>query len=333
MSRIFTAFTLAALLAGCDGENPFQAEVAAVAPVVPVTPPTTPIIDPDNPVNANGIPTVLANDLQSVAYNPVAGTLSVDMLALDRTDSDIPLQAYTPNASLTALAPGYEVFTYQDDPLDRMFVAIVAQDANDNVVGAIVMDGGQFTKFFGGGFYATDGNYTPGTGLNDTGLVSYAGDYAALTNLDANGNELLVPGGTPNPAILPGQPAQISGSIFINADFGDNTVNGAIYDRAFQNLAGPSGPILAVPDVYLIPTAITDAGTFFGEVEHPAQENVGAYGGTFGGVNAQGVAGTTNLDGDWLPTVENEAEFGVFVLTQCGQAGQDPICASIPVSP
>lgn len=317
-------------LAGCDGENPFMTTPA-------VTPGAAPVIDPDNPVSANGIPEALTgNNLELVAYDPVAGTLSVDMAALDKNDSDIPLESYMPNAALTALTPGYQVFTYQDDPLDRMFVAIVAQSPDGAVMGAVVMDGGQFNKFFGGGFYATDGDYTPGSGPNDTGLVSYAGNYAALTNLDADGSQLLTPGGSPDPVLLPDQPAQISGQVFINADFGDNTLNGAIYNRAFTNL----DPVLqaaiggaALEDVILTPTDITDAGTFFGTVETSDQDAVGSYGGTFGGTEASAVAGVTSLDGDWLDTIDNEAEFGVFVLTQCGQPGEDPICASIPVNP
>ena len=217
-----------------------------------------------------------------------------------------------------------------------MFVAIVAQSNDGSVVGAVVMDGGQFTKFFSGGFYATDGNYTPGKPTNDTGLVSYAGVYAGLSNLNADGVGLLpVPDDT-NDAILPDQPAQIVGNIFINADFQDNTVNGAIYNRAFVNLNPALEAFLGGPeleDVFLIPTAITTEGTFFGTVENPEQEGIGNYGGTFGGTEASGVAGTTHLDGDWVELVDNEVEFGIFLLTQCGQDGEDALCDAIPVNP
>ena len=330
MSRIFTALTVAALLAGCDSANPFMGSDD-------VDPGVAPVIDPDNPVSPNGIPEALTNgNLAAVQYDPSGGgTLLVDMNALDRNDNDIPLEQYLPNANLTAFAPGYQVFSYQDDGLDRMFVAIVAQDVNGSVVGAVVMDGGQFTKFFGGGFYATDSAYTPGVGSNDTGLVSYAGTYAGLSNLNADGAELIGAPGA-DPAILPDQPAQISGNIFLNVDFGDNTINGAIYDRAFQNL----DPLLEAAiggsdlnDVFLIPADITDAGTFFGDVENPAQDNVGNYGGAFGGTEAVGVAGVLHLDGDTIGAVDEEEEFGVFVLTQCGRPGADALCASIPVNP
>ncbi|WP_281984003.1 thymidylate synthase [Thalassorhabdomicrobium marinisediminis] len=329
MSRLFMALGLTAALAACDSENPFDQE-----PVV--EDPETPVIEEGEEVSSEGIPLALADNLQSVAYVPGTGsdpgTLSVDMLALDRTDSDIPLQDYTPNAALTALAPGYEVFSYQDDALDRMFVAIVAQSNDGSVLGAVVMDGGQFTKFFGGGFYATDGDYTPGSGPNDTGLVSYAGTYAGLSNLNADGNELMTPPPGTDPALLPDQPAQITGDIFLNADFGDNQVNGAIYNRAFVNLDPALQALIGgneLEDVYLIPADITDEGTFFGTAENPAQEGIGSYGGTFGGTEAAGVAGVVHLDGDTIPGIENEDEFGVFVLTQCGQPGEDPVCAAV----
>lgn len=325
MSRLFTVIAVTALLAGCDSSNPFDDTD------VVVDPDPAPVIDPENPVSPNGIPAALTGgNLESVEYDPSAGTLSVDMAALDRNDEEIPLESYVPNAALTALAPGYQVFSYQDDALDRMFVAIVAQDTSGSVVGAVVMDGGQFNKFFGGGFYATDGSYTPGSAANDTGLVSYAGNYAALTNIIAEGDQLMTPNGSPDDSILPSQPGQITGSIFINADFGDNTINGAIYDRALVNV-GPT--VVGIPDVVLTPTAITDAGSFFGVVENDEQDAVGNYGGTFGGTEAAGVAGVTNLEGDWLPNVEDEAEFGVFVLSQCGQPGEAAICNDIPVNP
>lgn len=329
---ITTLLSSLLLLSACGGggSNPFDEDDVEVET-------DTPVIDDGEVVSSDGIPAALSGvggavNLESVAYDPDAGTLAVDLFALDRTDSDIPLQDYVFNQNLTDLAPGYEVYSFQDDALDRMFVAIVAQSDDGSVLGAAVMDGGQFNRFFGGGFYATDGNYTPGTGENDTGLVSYAGNYAGLTNLDADGSELLaVPAGT-DASLLPGQPAQVTGSVFINADFGDNAVNGVIYDRAFENLNPGFGP-LALEDVVLIPTAITDTGTFFGTAENPAQEGIGSYGGTFGGTEASGVAGVIALDGDFIPDIDNEHEFGVFVLTQCGQANDDALCDAIPVNP
>lgn len=333
MSRIILALALATSLAACDSANPFMGGDDDTDTG------DTPVIDDGEEVTTDGIPEALADDLRSVAFDPDAGTLSVDMAALDRSDTDIPLSNYSPNPALATpemTAQGYQTFSYQDDALDRMFIAIVAQTPDGSVVGAVVLDGGQFSKFFSGGFYATDGEYTPGVPENDTGLVSYAGTYAGLTNLDAVGNELLpVPAGTDDD-IRPDQSAQVVGDIFINADFQDNTINGTIYNRAFVNLSPVFDAAFDGSDlntINLIPATITDAGTFFGTAENPEQESVGNYGGTFGGTEASGIAGTTNLNGDWIPEIDNEIEFGVFVLTQCGQPGDDALCDTIPVNP
>jgi hypothetical protein len=332
MSRLITAVAITALLAGCDGENPFQVDEV-------VAPGEAPIIDPDNPVSANGIPEALTGgNLEFVEYNPTGNTLSVDMSALDRNDVDVPLESYIYDQNLATAAmtaQGYQVFRYQDDPLDRLFFAIVARSPDGSVVGAVVVDGGQFNSFFGGGFYATDGNYTPGNPSSDTGLVSYAGTYAGLLNSGGDGSILKdVPAGTDD-SLLPGQPGQVVGNIFINADFDDNTINGAIYDRALVTLV-PGMPAVVssngLADVFLTPAGITDAGTFFGTAENSDRVVVGNFGGTFGGEEAAGVAGVTHLT-DFIDGVDNEEEFGVFVLTQCGQTSDDPLCNSIPVNP
>ncbi|MEL6958321.1 MAG: hypothetical protein AAGL89_05145 [Pseudomonadota bacterium] len=339
MSRPLTAFAMIAALAACDDANPFQGGEIDGTPTDP------PVIDPDNPIAPNGLPEALAGNLNAVAYNPGSGTLSVEMASLDQTSIDYPLAQYTENLNLTTPAlqsAGYQVYSYQDDGLDRMFVAIVAESNDGSVQGAVVMDGGQFLRFFGGGVYATDGTFTPGVPENDTGLVSYAGTYGGLSNLDADGAELI--GVPPIPedddgSLLPAQPAQLEGGIFLNADFGDNTINGAIIDRSWTNL----NPVLAaiptindLEDVFLLPADITDAGTFFGTtsvVIDGDESQVGSYGGAFGGIEAPGVAGVVHLDGDYIEDIENEEEFGVFVLTQCGQPGEASLCDFIPVNP
>lgn len=317
------------LLAACGDGNPFSSVNTGGDPD-----------DGDVVTDADEIPEALSNDLSNVAYNPTSGSLFVDITALDEVTDDYPLERYQPNAALQALSPaidaqGYRIYSFQDDALDRMFVAIVSQSPDGSATGAVVMDGGQFTKFFGGVNYsATD--FTPGSSENDTGLVSYAGTYAGLSNLDADGAQLLTPATPVDPEILPAQPAMIESPIFLNADFGDNTVNGAIYERSFVNLAPAIETLLGGPDlptVYLIPTDITDEGTFFGNAQNPAQEDIGTYGGAFGGDNATAVAGGIHLDGDFIPGIDNEEEFGVFVLVQCGQPGDDAICANIPVNP
>ena len=332
MIRYSLALAALLALAACDNDNPF---LAAGADTPVDTPP-----DEESPVTDAGVPEFLANNLTAISYDPANNTLSVDMYALDRNDLDVPLEGYTRNLALEADAPaGYQVYSYQDDALDRMFVAIVARSPDGSVEGAIVVDGGQFTKFFGGGYYGrVSGDYDPGQASNDTGLVSYAGNYAGLSNFDADGDELLPPAGSPDPSILPSQPAQITGEIFLNVDFDDNSVNGGIYNRSFTNLAPAIEAALGSPnleDIFIIPTAITNDGTFFGEgnVVDDEQNPIGSAGGVFGGTDSAGLAGTVRLDGDFIDGLENEAEYGVFVLVQCGQAGDAALCDSIPVNP
>lgn len=339
MTRIFTTAAISlALLAGCDNANPFDDDTSGGTGGTGDTPV---IDDTGGEVTTAGIPTALAGNLESVAYDPNAGTLSVDMAALDRNDVELDLEEYNRNTNLETpemVAENYQVYSFQDDGLDRMFVAIVAESPDGSVQGAVIMDGGQFTRFFGGGFYATDGSYSPGVPTNDTGLVSYAGLYAGLSNIDADGAELIpVPIGTPG-QLLPDQPGQVQGDIFFNVDFGDNSINGAIYNRSWVNLhpALVGNPDYDLNDVYLLPADITTEGAFFGDaVSHDSggiEISVGNYGGTFGGTEAPGAAGTTHLT-DYLENVEFEEEFGVFVLTQCGQPGEAAICGTIPVNP
>lgn len=309
MFRTIAATAALVLLTACGDGQPFDFGV-----------PNTPV--PETP-SANGIPEKLGGNLEAVSYVPNAstgGSLSVTITSLDTT----PLvAAYTRNAALDV--PGYTAFSIQEDPLDRMFIAMIARSADGTVQGALVQDGGQFTKYFGGTSYSQIGAYSPHVPSQpNSGLVSYAGDYVGTLNGGApRPNEALpIPPGT-NPANFPEQPLRITGQVFINADFTDNTVNGAISDRELIDLN------VAIPDVFLIPTAIATNGVFYGDVEDLAQTNVGNYGGTFGGIGATAVAGSIRLTGDFIPTFDREEEYGIFVLTQCGQTGDAPICDAV----
>jgi hypothetical protein len=68
-------------------------------------------------------------------------------------------------------------------------------------------------------------------------------------------------------------------------------------------------------------------GEFYGDAQNPTQAGIGNYGGIFGGANAEGVAGGIFVENH--VGVENADEYGVFVLTQCGLTGADPICATV----
>lgn len=273
----------------------------------------------DDPNAAIVIPDALKESLTSATYNPAGGgTLVLNMQALDSSQLNQP---YVRNASLD-VGP-YQAFTYQDDPLDRHFTALVAQVGS--VRAGTVADGGQFNRYYRGGFYERDGGFTPPT---TSGLVSYAGTYAAVTNGAAPGADLLpVTGPVVDSSRLPRQTARIQGNIFLNVDFADNAVNGNIIDRTLVDYG------VALPDIVLVPTEIAANGTFSGTTEYADQTVNGDYGGIFGGANAGAVGGIVALDnfdgpGDPLGYVDEE-EHGTFVLIQCGMPGDAPICPNV----
>lgn len=322
MSRFLTAALCSvALLAGCDSANPFT------------DPGTDTDTDTDTDTGGGGggggttTPDGSVENVESISYTPGSSTITVTGIPFDGVDPAFPESEYAANATLTALAPGYAVYTNQEDPLDRLYIAVVAESSDGGVQAGVAADGGQFTTFYGGGYYTQIGTYTPGTGQ-----VSYAGNYVGLSNLDADGSELQPPTVPVDPGLLPDQSAQILGEILLNVDFGQNQVEGGIVDLQYVNI--DPGYVATygsadLPDVFLIAADITEGGAFSGSVENPAQEGIGTYSGTFGGDGATSIGGVVVLDGDWDPNVINEKQFGVFVLTQCGQPGDDPICATV----
>lgn len=275
-------------------------------------------------VDPSAIPEALRGDLNSVTYNAAAGTLVLDMHALDSPQLNA---VYNRTAVLDI--GHYQAYTLQDDPLDRHFTALVAQsgDPDQSVRAGVVSDGGQFNRVFDGGFYERTGNYTPPPASALTGLVSYAGVYAGVTNVNAPGGQLLpVPG--PAGTDLPAQSARTSGDIFLNVDFTNNVVNGDITNRVLVDYG------TALPTIVLIAADIdSTTGVFAGATEYGDQTVTGSYGGIFGGANASAVGGVVHLDefdgtGDPLG-LENEIEQGVFVLIQCGLPGDAPICSNV----
>lgn len=270
--------------------------------------------DPDAIV----IPDGLKESLASATYNPAgAGTLVLNMQSLDSPQVQA---AYQRNPGLD-IGP-YRAFTLQNDPLDRHFTALVAQVGS--VRAGTVSDGGQFNRYYRGGFYERDGGFTPPT---VSGLVSYAGTYAGVTNVSAPGADLLPIPGPVDPSRAPRQSARVQGDIFLNVDFSNNAVNGNIIDRVLVD----SGT--ALPNIVLVPADIAANGTFAGRTEYDDQTVNGDYGGIFGGTDAGAVGGIVALnsfDGpsDSLGFTEEE-EHGTFVLIQCGMPGEAPICANV----
>ncbi|MEM6480290.1 MAG: thymidylate synthase [Pseudomonadota bacterium] len=328
MKRIVASFMLPAFLLACgSGSNPFDQGPAAGAP--DDAPPTAP---------PAGIPTSISNDLTQVTFDPATNTLIVDSLTLD----NVPLRSvYTRRPGLDR--NGYAAFTTQNDALDRHSTSYFGQSNNDQSVRAgVAVTGGPRNRFFGGAFYERDGAYSPPPVTPTTGLVSYAGNYVGLINIDfidrgGPRDDLIVPPGTTPLELIPGQAITIEGRAFINADFADNAIEGNIFDRSFVD--GPAaGTVL--PSLVLISTDIGTDGSFAGTVEYDSVSEgpdavgtpIGDWGGILGGPNASGLAGAISLrefDGLNNPLgLEGEEEFGIFVLDQCGQPVDDAVgCA------
>lgn len=309
--------TLALAACGGDGTNPFMDDEE-----------TTDGGGEDS--SAAAIPESVAGDVDEIVYDPATQTLTVSGVSLENTDYSA---TYARAASMDILdengAVAYEAYFTQSDPLDRPAIAFARQSGNSGAVrGSVAVTGGQFNRYFGGTYYERDGDYTPPPVTDQNqGLVSYAGEYAGLTNVQDTGNALVLsPSGSAPGVLVPGSPAVIEGRIFLNVDFADNSVNGAIYNRDFRDYPGT----YTLPNVILVATGIDSTGRFSGETveyEGVLNNDIGDYSGIFGGPNAEAVAGgvrLTQFDGVGNPAgFENEEEYGVFVLDQCGTADEN----------
>ena len=276
--------------------------------------------DPGEVLDISLVPADLKVNVNAIAFNGTSLQVNID-----GADTTPLLATYTRDSSLDV--NGYLAFRMQEDALDRLFIALAKESADGAVRAITVADGGQFNYYFGGGVFERDGAFdrpTIGTGPG-AGQVSYAGSYSAVTNVGLTGGPTFVGIAVPpdtDSSIIPGQPSRVSGDIFLNANFADNTVNGAIYNRLIVDTG------FDLRTVILVPTAIAENGTFAGNAEFDVEEVIGTYGGIFGGTDANSVAGLVHLtqfEDDW----DNEQEHGVFVLTQCGPNNTLPICDDV----
>ena len=315
MNRALLILALAGGLAACGDGQPFEFGGEVVDP------------GEDNSGSTNEVPEAIARNLDLVSGSAGDASVTVQVTGLD--GPAVPV-SFARNANLDV--PGYLAYTYQDDRLDRFFVAMVQNSADGAMLGSAVISGGQFNEYYGGTYYERITGYTP-----ETGQVSYAGSYVGLTNLNLRGDQLIAVLPGDDPAVWPLQPFIISADIFINANFDEPTriANGAIYNRiivdtdliaANGNQPSADGELL---DLALTQAAIDADGNFTGQVVLPDRTVVGTYSGQFGGLNGSSVSGGLFLDGDWWDAADNENEIGLFVLNQCGEAGDDPICAGL----
>ncbi len=276
------------------------------------------------------VPTSLSNNLISAKVIPGTDgdpdTLLVAISGLDTTPIDATWER-KPSLDI----PGYQAYFIQEDALDRLFVGLAASSADGSVSAVVAGDGGQFNTFYSGAQYERVGGYTPpdatlsGPG---TGQVSYKGKYAGLLNGGGGRDEAIPipPERDTDPQEIPEQPAQVTGDVFVNANFADNLVNGVIKNRT----ADVDGFSTNLESVVLAPADIAANGTFEGGGQRPAErdpdkQQVGTYGGVFGGTDASSIAGAISIDEVYLADVDpdealidNALERGVFVLDQCG---------------
>ena len=316
-------FALVAALAACSGDgspNPVNGNQPG---------------DPTNPTEPLPdivIPEALASDVETIRLNAgdpnddLDDTLIVTGLTLDSGATEAVYRR-APSEDL----PGYRAFFTQDDRLDRIFVGLYAETAGGAVRGGAAGDGGQFDKFFRGIYYERDGDFDPPGTAEGGGLVSYGGRYAALTNFGIRGTGLDDPLEPGDPPAVPFQPETITGEVFFNVDFVDNTLNGVVFNRRYSD-GTPTGD-----ELFLDPTGITENGTFEGDVLQLTEESVanneppsgvGTYGGLFGGENAAGMAGGLTAAGH-LPqpdASERAIETGIFVIPRCGEPGSPSYC-------
>ncbi|MBY6135111.1 hypothetical protein KUV61_04680 [Nocardioides marinus] len=301
MRRYWLGLAAASALSACGGGNPFLEDDT-----------TTP--DPDPGLQ---IPEELAGDVTSVSYDAANQTLTVTGVGLDST----PVTAqYTRNPALDRV--GYEAYTVQQNGLTEHSTAYIRQ--SEGGYATVVMTGGQFGYFQGGSTYGSDGSFSkPPVDTGDKGIVSYAGTYVGLLNINGDGGDLKPAPPGSDPAIIPGQAAEVTGNAFINADFSDMRVKGSVYNRTITDSPGT-----VVENLEFEPTAIASDGSFTGSVTVD-KAGVGEYGGVFSGTDAAAVAGTLHATGH-IEELNNGSvpieEFGVFVLGSCTGPSADPAC-------
>jgi hypothetical protein len=316
---------LALALAGCsegDGSNPFDGET----PTEPTDPGT----------GGFTIPEEVAGNVTEMSYDATAGTLTVSGV----TQDEVPFQAvYTRQAALDSQYAGYQVFMAQNDALDRHATALVLESSGNRFTGQVragaLATGGPRNRYFGGGYYERDGDYDAPAVTATSGMVSYVGRYAGLTNIgvrDYSEGILIEPDPSVPDELRPSRAAQVTGDVFLNADFADNSVEGNIYNRVLV----PTSQTL--PSLVMVSTDIDNDGAFSGDVEFDARQtdpfwsgmdnvvgtDIGDYAGIFAGTDSTSAGGAVRLeefDGiDDRLGMESEQEYGVFVLERCGTA-------------
>jgi len=286
--RFWFGLAAAGALSACSGTNPFLDDGGTTEPP---------------PGGEAGIPEAVASDLDSFVYtpnvaDPANSTLTVSGVTFDGTPFTTN---YVRNARLDS--GDYQAFTSQNSPLDAHSTAFV-RDIN-GTRGAIVVTGGQFGYYNGGGSYARQGEFSRPTGVASGENTKYVGTYVGLLNYPDDGSDLLPAPGA-DPSVRPSQAGRVTGDARIVADFSNNRVKGRVFNREY---VAPGTPL---SDLDIAPTDIQADGTFSGKITQSQQEK-GDYGGLFGGPQSEAVAGALYVK-DHIQGFTNPEEYGLFVL-------------------
>lgn len=316
MKKITGVCAFALVVGACGSTNPFTTTSTTTDPGT-----STP----------GAIPATIASDLDSLSYDASSQTLTVTGLTQDGT----PLVNQY-NHVATSFVNGYETFTAQNDALGRHATAFVA--SREGIQAGMVITGGQFNKFFGGTYYERDGAYEAPVAPEDRFDVTYHGAYAGGLNLVGPETDLLDTPGVDSDVDTPTQASYVTGLMFVNVDLNDLSVEGEIYNRtAVLQLTPDTDPTvpgyLALPDIVLVEGVLADDGSFSGNLEVDAEDggtvglDVGDFAGLIGGPGGITMAGGTYIE-TFTDDIENEIEYGVFVLDLCQVGDTSPICVN-----
>lgn len=298
------------LLAACDG-NPFVPDDGSGGGGGGGGGGVTP-----NPVTPT-IPAATGRNLETSSFNPGDATITVRLRSQDAAALDAVY-----NIDPTFNVGDYTAYTYQETTSNRFVVALVREVGD--VKGGIVVDGGQFANYFGGGTYMRADVFTRPTGAAALGNdANYSGTYVGLWNYGP-----AAPGG-PGGGLNPERSYRIEGRALVTADFTDMSMSGGVDNRRIIDAESLTDPFLeslvedgevVLPTLALRATTIAADGSFIDRVIIGTQEK-GDFSGIFG-PRAEEVAALLVFN---PLSDQNLFEHGLIVLPNCTTGG-GPAC-------
>lgn len=251
--------------------------------------------DGDETTSTSGIPETLSVNLESATFDPDAQTLTITLPPFDGSPGDAE---YTRQAALDT--GGFQAYDLQENGSSRRYVALFK--AGTYTQAGAVATNYALANQFGGTTYGRLDVY----GAPTQGIATYEGSYAAvLTTANVDTGE---------------GPNRVTGEVLLNVDFNQSLIEGEVTNRELIDNAGAT--VAAMDSVVLRQTAV-ESGTFFGDVVTAAADDLGDYGGTLGGPNAEEVAGVLVFVPDGSDA--SVTEYGAFVAPQT--------CISSPGTP